>query len=122
MVSLVEELTVSPMMPAHKTREFSKVFKGVDLMGVVAHEADDMKGIFLFGEFLIEHVEIDPFFVGFREVPLPVMASPHLMKGKAAIEQEIPRQSRHIRGPSNNGASGRSPLRKLADSSRSSGS
>jgi hypothetical protein len=91
-------------------------------MGVVAHETDDMKGIFLFGEFLIEHVEIDLFFVGFREVPFPVVASPHFMKGKAAIEKEIPRQSRHIRGVSNNGATNRSPLRKPADRSRPSGS
>ncbi|MFH1018432.1 MAG: hypothetical protein V1798_09655 [Pseudomonadota bacterium] len=118
LVSFVEELAVSPVMPAHETREFSKLFKRVDLMGMVAHETDDMEGIFLLKQLLIEHIEIGPFFVGFREVPLPVMASPNLMKGETGIEKEIPRQSGHIRGLSNNGANDRSRLRDLADRSR----
>jgi hypothetical protein len=84
----VEELPVSPVVPTHEGREVLEMFKGVDFMAVVVHQAEGVHGIRLFDDLLIEEGKVGVFFVGRAEVGFAVMTAPDLMEGEAGFEKE----------------------------------
>jgi len=91
----VEELSVPPVMPTHKGREVREMFKGIEFMAVVVHEAEGVHGIGLFDEFFIEDGKVGMFFVGRAEVGFSVMAPPDLMEGEAGFEKKNSGETGH---------------------------